>query len=262
MGKAGFQLYTLRESAAKDLLGTIKKVAEMGYRGIEFAGFFKVSAEDVKRTLIETGISPAGAHVQLTDLRHHLEETLAYHETIGNQLLICPFLPEDMRTTRDDFEKTAELLNEIGKKVKQAGFEFGYHNHAFEFASFQGETGFDILYENTDPDYMKMELDCYWAEYAGYDTLEIIDRYGDRCVSIHMKDMKKNGDETVSTELGLGSLDLDSFVKKGQEHQVEWFIVEQEHFTQKPIDSARLNAEKIKNIMNRVEKIRNVKGEN
>lgn len=248
MDKIGLQFWSIREEMEKDLLGMIEKVAEMGYTGAQFAGFFDHSSEDVKAKMDEVGIRAAGAHVQIKELENQLDETLKYNETIGNNLIIVPFLPENMRTTAEDYKRTAELLNDIGKKVHSRGFTLGYHNHDFEFDVFDGKTGLDILFENTDADHLKMELDCFWAAYTGNNPLEIMEKYANRCVSLHIKDMRVVENQPVSTVLGTGTLPLFDYIQKGKEHDVKWFIVEQEHFTINPVESARQNAKKIGSI--------------
>ena len=249
MGKTGLQFWSIREEMEKDLLGMIEKVAEMGYASAQFAGFFDHPAGDVKAKMDEVGIKAAGAHVQINELENHLDETLKYHETIGNDLIIVPFLPENMRTTAEDYKRTAALLSDIGQKVHAKGFSLAYHNHDFEFDVFDGKTGLDILFENTDADHLKMELDCFWAAYTGNNPLEIIEKYGNRCESLHIKDMKIEGKQPISTELGTGTLPLFDYIQKGKEHNVKWFIVEQEHFNKKPVESARQNAKTIRNIV-------------
>lgn len=204
MGKMGLQLYSVKEAAEKNLLEVIQRVADMGYQGVQFAGFYHNSAGKIKAKMDEVGMKAAGAHVPISELQNQLDETLRYHDTIGNNLIICPYLPEDMRTTEDDYIRTADILNEIGKKLNKLGFDFAYHNHAFEFEQFNGKTEFDILYKNTNPDYLKMELDCYWVIQAGYNPQEIINTYTDRCISLHIKDMKSIGSKKVSTEIGIG----------------------------------------------------------
>lgn len=248
MDKYGLQLWSIREEMTEDLLGMIEKSAEMGYDGVQFAGFFDNDASAVKAKMDEVGIKPAGAHVQINELRDQLDETLAYHETIGNDLIIVPFLPEEMRTTADDYQKVAELLDELGEKLHTRGFTLGYHNHDFEFDTFDGKTGFDIIFENTDPNHLKMELDCFWASYTDNDPLALIEKYGDRCVSLHIKDMKTEDGQPVSTELGTGTLPLTEYMKKGHEVGVKWMIVEQEHFTKDPLVCAEENAKAIRKL--------------
>ncbi|KAA0965556.1 sugar phosphate isomerase/epimerase [Sporosarcina sp. ANT_H38] len=248
MGKLGLQLYSIKDAAEQDLLGVLEKVAGMGYEGAQFAGFFDHTAKDVKAKMDEVGIKAAGAHVQIEELQDDLDRLLSFHDGIDNRLLICPYLPEDMRTTEDDYKRTAELFNNVGEKVAKAGFSFGYHNHAFEFDLYNGKSGFDLLYENTNPQYVKMELDCFWAAHAGNSPVEIIEKYADRCVSLHIKDLKLVNGKPVSTEIGTGTLDIAQLIEAGKEHKVDWFVVEQEDFTGDPVESAAQNAKELKRI--------------
>ncbi|HLQ71465.1 MAG TPA: sugar phosphate isomerase/epimerase [Bacillota bacterium] len=249
MSQIALQLYSVREAAESSLLKTIGNVAEMGYEGVQFAGFFNHSAQNVHSKMSECGILSAGAHVPITDFDKNLDDVLRFHDEIENELLICPYLPEEMRQTADDYKRTAERFNQIGKQVKEAGFMFGYHNHQFEFTLFDGKTGFDILFENTDPEWVKMELDSFWASNAGYHPLEIIRTYADRCVSLHIKDMKEDGDTKISTEIGTGSLSFEPLIQAGNENGIDWLVVEQEDFTKDPLVSATENAEALRNIV-------------
>ncbi len=252
MAKLGLQLYSIKEAARQDLLGVLEKVANMGYEGAQFAGFFDHTAKDVKARMDEVGIKAAGAHVQIIDLQDDLDALLNYHDRIDNRLLICPYLPENMRTTEDDYKRTAELFNNVGEKVAKAGFSFGYHNHAFEFDLFNGKSGFDLLFENTDPQYVKMELDCFWAAHAGHRPIDIITTYADRCVSLHIKDLKLVDGKPVSTEIGTGTLEIAQLIEAGRKHKVDWFVVEQENFTGDPVESAAQNAKELTRICEQV----------
>lgn len=249
MENVGLQFWSINEAAGEDLLGTIEKVAAMGYSGAQFAGFGDHSAEDVKAKMDEVGIKPAGAHVQLELLENDLEATLKFHETIGNDLIIIPFLGEERRKSKEDYEKIAEILKDLGEKIHARGFTFAYHNHDFEFDVYDGKTGFEIIFENTDPNHLKMELDCYWAAYAGHDPLEVIEKYADRVVSLHIKDQKADIDEPNSIELGTGVLPLADYVAKGKEVGAKWFVVEQEHFTKDPLESATENVKVLKELV-------------
>src|SRR5690625_4619429 len=231
MVNIGLQLYSIKEAAEDDLLHTLERVAKMGYTGAQFAGFGNYSAEEVKQKMDECGLKPAGAHVQIDELRNQLDLTMRYHETIENDVIIVPWLPEEMRTTADDYQRTAELLNTIGEKLYSRGFTLGYHNHDFEFKTFNGKTGLDLLFENSDPNNLKMELDCFWAAYTDNDPLDVINKYANRCWSLHIKDMKKTDDQYISTELGTGLLPLTDYITKGEEVGAKWMIVEQEHFS-------------------------------
>lgn len=249
MENIGLQFWSIHEAASEDLLGTLEKVAEMGYTGAQFAGFGDYSAEAVKAKMDEVGIKPAGAHVQLELLENDLENTLKYHETIGNDLIIIPFLADERRQSKEDYEKIAEIVKDLGEKLHARGFTLAYHNHDFEFEAFDGKTGFEIIFEHTDPKYLKMELDCYWAAFAEHDPLEVIEKYADRVVSLHIKDQKDGTDEPNSVELGTGILPLADYVAKGKEVGVKLFVVEQEHFTKDPLESAAENVTVLKELV-------------
>ncbi|MFD2627795.1 sugar phosphate isomerase/epimerase family protein [Oceanobacillus kapialis] len=241
MAKIGLQLYTVRDAAEEDFHQLLTDVGELGYEGAQFAGFYDASAQEVADTLQKARVKPAGAHVQIHQLQNNLQDVMRYHEKIGNQLIICPYLPETMRQDKAGYMQTAETFNKIGKELKQAGFQFGYHNHAFEFDSVEDTTGFELLFGNTDPDFVKMELDCYWATYAGHDPNKIIKDYAARCISLHIKDIKVENGDKISTEIGTGTLDIRTLIQSGLDHHVEWFIVEQEHFNGDPLVSAKKN---------------------
>ncbi|WP_223591736.1 sugar phosphate isomerase/epimerase family protein [Neobacillus bataviensis] len=252
MGKIGLQLFSVWKDAEKDFLGTLQKVINLGYEGIQFAGFYDTPADQVKKLLEENKTLVAGAHVGVHQLLNdEWEKTLEYHHTLQNQLIICPALPKEMRQTMDDYKRSAELLNQIGQKCHEAGFIFGYHNHDFEFQTFGEKTGLELLFDNTDPELVKMELDCYWASFADHDALGIIRKYKNRIVSLHIKDMKLESGQKAGTEIGHGQLDFDSIVKVGNEFGIEWFTVEQEEFERDPYESLTINVENLKKLRSR-----------
>ncbi|HEX7064268.1 MAG TPA: sugar phosphate isomerase/epimerase [Bacillales bacterium] len=250
MGQISLQLYSVRDATAKDFLGTVRQVADMGYDGVQFAGFYDTPAKELKKVLDKAGIVPAGSHMGYDTLvGDQLEETLAYNREIGNDLIICPFLSPELRENADGYKRIADSLNQIGETCKQHGFTFGYHNHNFEFEEVDGQRGFDILFENTDPELVKMELDCYWVTHAGYSPQEVIEKYGDRVVSLHMKDMKQIDGKKVSTEVGDGELDLSGLLEIGDRHGVRWFTVEQENFERDPLASAEINVRNLRELV-------------
>src|SRR5690625_4241738 len=207
-----------------------------------------LSAKDVKAKMDELGIHPMGAHVQIDSLQNELEQTLRYHEEIGNDLIIVPWLPEAMRESAEDYKWLANFLDQTGKKLHERGFTLGYHNHDFEFEVYNRKTGFDIIFENTDSNHLKMELDCFWVAYTNNDPLDVIEKYKDRCISLHMKDMKESEGNFISTELSTGILPIAKYMKKGKEVGTKWFVVEQEHFSKNPLECAQENFTNIKQL--------------
>ncbi|MCR2820924.1 sugar phosphate isomerase/epimerase family protein [Lederbergia panacisoli] len=252
MGKAALQLYSVREAAEKDFLGTVRKVADMGYDAIQFAGYFNTPAHELKSVLDEKGITVAGSHIMFDAFKGvQLIETFKYNREIGNDLLIIPAIAPQYRDSEDAWKRTAEEFNKIGQACKEEGFTFAYHNHSFEFEKFGDSTGFDLLFGNSDPDLVKIELDCYWATFADLDPLNIINNYGDRVVSLHLKDMTVENGEKRSIEIGSGSLDIESLLNVGTKNNVRWFIIEQEKFDGDPMESSKVNIENLKKLMNK-----------
>lgn len=230
MGSIGLQLYSIKELTQEDFLGTLKNVADIGYDGVEFAGFFDTPAEELKKTMDDFGLTACGSHTGIELLQGSLDRVIEYNLKIGNPYIICPGLPEHMRDSADAYKRLAQLFNEIGRQCQDNGLQFGYHNHAFEFEKFDGEYGLDILLSNTDPDLVKMELDVYWVEYAGLRAIDFMQKYPKHCSSlIHIKDMK-SADDKMNTEIGKGIIDFEEITKLGKELGIEWYIVEQEAF--------------------------------
>ncbi|MFC4388717.1 sugar phosphate isomerase/epimerase family protein [Gracilibacillus marinus] len=251
MGKIAIQLYSVREHTQKDFFGTLRKLGDMGYEAVQFAGFFDADSQELKGVLEESGLVAAGSHMPFESLLgDQLEESLAYNKVIGNDLIICPILPEAYRTSEEAYYKAAEELNEIGRKCHDAGFTFAYHNHDMEFFDLgNGKCGFDILFEETDKTYVKMELDCYWATHAGIDPLQTIQSHEDIIVSLHMKDMTVENGQKRSIEIGKGTLDIHSLWNQGEKSGVKWYVIEQEQFDGDPLVSAKENVVKLKQLI-------------
>lgn len=251
MGKIGIQLYSVRDKTKDNFLDTIRELGKMGYEGVQFAGFFGTPANKLKKVMDESGVRNAGSHMQyITLLGEELKETLEYNHVIGNDLIICPALPTELRESVDSYKKAADTLNEVGRKCVEQGFRFAYHNHNFEFYDLgDGQRGFDILFDNTDINHMKMELDCYWATHGGFDPVEIIKNNKDRVVSLHIKDMARVNGEKRTIEIGEGELDFPELLRVGEDYGVEWFTVEQEHFDRDTLESSRINVKNLKEIM-------------
>lgn len=248
MENIGLQLYSVRDATAVDFLGTVRKVADMGYDAVQFAGFFDTPASEVRRVLNDTGIRVAGSHTGLDLLTgDKLKKSILYNQKIENDLLICPYLPEEKRNSSDAYKQIAEELNKIGQVCKENGMRFAYHNHNFEFETFAGMTGFDLLFNETDASLVKMELDCFWANYAGFNAKSIVGKNGTRVVSLHMKDMIVTDGKKKSVEIGEGMLDIAGLLKTA--NQVEWLVVEQEDFNRDPMESAKINHDNLRELV-------------
>ena len=168
----GLQLYSVRDDMAKDFKGTLQKVKEMGYEGVEFAGLYDQSPEQIKTWCAELGLNPISAHVPLADMLADIDKVIADYKAIGCEYIVVPYVTEERRPGGEKFMQMIEEIRTIGQKVKDAGMTLLYHNHDFEFQKTEsGEFGLDYLYANVPADLLQTELDQCWVKYAGQDPV-------------------------------------------------------------------------------------------
>lgn len=236
----GLQLYTLREETAADFKGTLKKVADLGYEGVEFAGYGDIPAEEMKALLDDLGLKGFSSHVSLHAMRADLQKEIDYLKTIGAEYMICPFLmPEDRPETAEGWTALFTELEQIGKEVRKQGLIFGYHNHDFEFHGTVGDSNaFDAMFAETSPEAVQVEMDVCWVQFAGQDPIEYIGKYTDRLPLLHLKDFSKDEQGQMKTlELGQGSVNLPAVIEAADQAGVEWLIVEQDVCQNPPLQS-------------------------
>ena len=228
------QLYTLRSELEQDFEGTLQQVADLGYAGVELAGYGERSAADVRKLLDGLGLKVAGAHVALNLMQDNLQQVLDDMETLGSAFISIPWLPPEMRNSADSFLRLGEQLNTIGAATKARGVQLCYHNHNFEFEQFDGVYALDLLYQHTDPLLVQAEIDAYWIQYAGVDPVAYIKQYADRVPLVHLKDMT-NDDERFFAEVGTGTIDIDGIIAAAT--SARWLIVEQDQSRRTPLES-------------------------
>jgi sugar phosphate isomerase/epimerase len=238
------QMYTVRDDAASDFAGTLRKVADTGYAGVELAGTGGMPASALRALLQDLGLQIAGSHVSLQMLEDDLNAVLDYNSELGNPRVVCPWLAMERRTA-EGYRALAESLNRVGAACRERGMELCYHNHDFEFERFDGQTGFDILFGSTDPGLVKIELDTFWAVKGGYDAAEIIRKYAGRIPLIHLKDMTDD-DEKTFAEVGEGTMDWPSIFAAGDAAGAAWYIVEQDKCARPPLESIRISLDNLR----------------
>lgn len=245
MLKIGLQLYTLREELAQDFEGTIRKVAELGYSGVEFFHYFGRTSEEVKALLSETGLTAIGAHRPYTELLENGEEEIRYISQIGSSNLIVPYLTEEQRA---DWKAVAANLESLGTAFRGKGIDLHYHNHDFELREqAEGLTAFDYLYSRVPEDALKVEMDTCWVHYGGYDPAAYIRKYAGRLPLVHLKDMRTKEDGTAETVvLGEGEVNLTAILAASEEAGAEWAIVEQDFCSRDPFESIKDSMEWLK----------------
>ncbi|GMK39262.1 sugar phosphate isomerase [Paenibacillus sp. CCS19] len=245
MGKPliGIQLYTLRDLTETDLLGTIRKVAELGYEAVEFAGFFGHSAAEVSKVLDETGLKAPSAHVPLQwsepedKMWAAYEEALVYAKEIGLTYVVVPWAPMPEVPTIEDVNKLIAVLKRASNLAREAGFIFGYHNHDFELKQVDGLSIMDHMLTQLSSEELIAEFDLGWVHMGGAVPVDYINRYAGRVPLAHFKDF---GDGTKDTEIGRGVVDFEPVLAVAEQAGIEYFIVEQEQFQVSSLESAKI----------------------
>ncbi len=228
------QLYSVREDCTKDLPGTLKAVAKMGYEGVEFAGYYGRDAKELRTLCDNLGLKVAGTHIGLdTLLGDELERTVEFNHILGNRFLIVPGLAEERRNSRAAWLDTAKLFNEIAEKVKPEGMRVGYHNHSIEFAPMDDELPWDTFFGNTHPEVV-MQLDTGNALHGGADPVPFLERYPGRAALVHLKEYSSANPKAL---IGEGEVRWDDvFALCESTGGTEWYIVEQESYAFPPIE--------------------------
>lgn len=181
--KIASPLYIVRNECEKDLSAVLKKLAEIGYDGIEFLGFFGHTKEEVKQMLVDNGLEALGNHVPYADLCKDAEEIFAFHAYIGCSYLTVAELP------LENFAEVSAKLDELAAKAKAAGITLLYHNHDQELIEkTDGKENLAYILDNTRKATLSLEPDLGWIEIGGGCCEKYLKDYADRCPVIHLKD--------------------------------------------------------------------------
>jgi sugar phosphate isomerase/epimerase len=221
----GVQLYTLRSAMAKDVDRTLQRVAEIGYREVEFAGYHKLPAREVRIALRKAGLTAPSVHVALESVEQRWDTLLRAAEAIGHRYMVVPWIPEARRRTYDDYRRLADVFNQLGRKAQRAGVTFAYHNQAYEFEPIGFEPPFDTLLTATDPELVAMELDVYWMMLAEADPFDYLTRYPGRFALLHLKD-SSGPPENQMLDVGSGVIDWPRLLAAGEQAGVRHVFVE------------------------------------
>lgn len=245
--RVGLQLYTVRRELEADFEGTLRRVAALGFREVEFAGYFGRAPREVRETLNRLGLSAPSAHVPLSDLRGDLGRTIEAARALGHRYLVCAWLPEEERRTLEDYRRLAQLFNRAGRRLRRAGLQFAYHNHDFEFTPLGGRVPYDLLLAETDARAVRLELDLYWIARAGRDPLPYFSQHPGRFPLLHLKDMDATP-RRFFTELGRGVIDFPRILPAARRAGARHFFVEQDETPGPPLTSAAASLDYLKRL--------------
>jgi len=215
------QLYSIRETLGDNFEYGVRRVTEMGYAGVETAGFPGTTPEAAGKLFKELGLAVPAAHSQLP-LGEYKNEVLDALAAIGCPRLICPVIPQGLETV-EQVKEACDRLNEANAVAVEAGITFGIHNHYWEFEMVEGRTVFDRLTDDLDPAIF-FELDTYWVQVGGADPVGVVKALGERAPILHVKDGPGNREEPMLA-VGDGVMDVPSVIRAGGA-ATEWLVVE------------------------------------
>lgn len=282
--KVGIQLYSVKNNMAKDPIGTIKRISDIGYRFFEVANHnatvdsgvgFGVSAKEILNLLKETDSNIISAHIFPLNTDHEkMKPILNYHREIGTKYIVQSL---DFYKDKDEVLRKAEDLNRIGKVCNDYGMQLLYHNHFHEFQHFGNETIFELLMSNADSELVKIELDTFWAMRGEQDPVSLLKKYGKRVRLIHQKDFTKGYEDELNllksveesddyvdmdrflrdfskesfTEIGTGIMDIQSIINAAIDFcESEYIVLEQDFSQNDEIESVRISMQNFKKLNN------------
>ena len=228
----GLQLYTVRDQLQADFEGTLARIAQIGYKNMEFAGYYNRTPEQVRATLDKLNLVSTSSHIGAPLLRQDAAGQIKAAKTIGQDYITIPSYQfgKDLAGWR----KGVAEFNQWGAMCRDAGLKLAYHNHNFEFAPLEGTTGYEILQNEVDPKLVDFELDLYWANFAGQDPLALFARHPGRFAMWHVKDMVVTDDKKGMSPVGKGMIDFKSYFAHAQQSGLKHFFVEHDSASQYP----------------------------
>ena len=235
----GLQLYSIREQCQKDLAGMLAQVSRIGYKGVEFAGYYGHSAADIRKMLADNGLVACGTHTPYESvLPDKLAQTIEFNRTIGNKFLIVPWMEGK---SKEEWLAKAKQFNDLCDKLKRQGMWIGYHAHAHDFQKFDGESAWDLFFGRTKPDVI-MQLDTSNCAEGGADPVEVLKKYPGRARSIHIK-ANGGGPDAVIGEDKVNWKEVFAFCEsKGK---TQWYVLEHES-SKDPLTAVRRSFEALK----------------
>lgn len=268
--KVGLQLYSIRDDMAKDIRKTLKAVKDMGYDYVELAGYYDMSAAELKKLLDEYGLEAVSTHESYECILNDKEQKLDDLKTLGLKYYAMPYMGLDKHKGSDVFQKTVEDFKTVGKILKDNGVQFLYHNHAFEFTRYDGKFALEWLLDEVG-DLIYPELDVCWVHYAGYKPDDYILKYKNKLPVLHLKDFAcvNMPDGPVYTDeiadepkypdrekagfefrpVGHGVQDIPAILKAAEEAGTEYVIVEQDAFTDiEPMKAVKMSRDYLKSL--------------
>lgn len=219
------QLYTVREALAQDFAGVVRQIADIGYVGVETAGFPGTTLQAAVRLFQDLGLTVCSAHTPLPlgDRQGEVLDTMA---ALGCQRIVCAYLSPDEYRSLEQIRRNFDMLNEASAVAAANGLSLGLHNHWWEFEPVEGQYPYHLWLEHLDPAIF-FEIDTYWVKTAGLDPATVVQEFGERASLLHIKDGPAVKEEPM-TAVGEGVMDFPAILQAAGDHP-EWLIVELDH---------------------------------
>lgn len=236
----GIQLYSVRKEMLADAVGTLKKLAQIGYKELESArsekgNYYGLTPKEIKKITKDLGMNLRSGHVHVDA---NWQRSVNDAAEAGQEYLVCSSMPSQGQTI-ENYQKVADVFSKAGEDCRKAKLQFGYHNHDYEFEKVGAQTLYDILLDRTDPKLVKMELDLGWVVVTGNDPLAYFKKYPGRFPLWHLKDMdvaKKH-----SVEFGKGQMKIKQMLDNAKLSGMKYFFVEQEEYASTAFESVEFD---------------------
>lgn len=228
LDKIGLQLYTVRNLMKESVERTLAAVASVGYKQVEFAGYFNRPPRSIRSLVKRNGLSAPAAHVGIEAVRGPWNRTLDDANEAGHKWVLVAWLAEADRNSKDAIKRTAELFNRAGEDARRAGLRFAYHNHDFEFKEVDGSRIYDQLLEQTDSKLVDMEMDLYWTVKGGADPLAYFAQWPGRFPLVHVKDAGPVPERTM-TDVGGGTINFGKIFAAQKQAGIKHLFVEHDN---------------------------------
>ena len=246
--KIALQLWSVQEEMGHDFLGTLKQVKDMGYDGVEFAGYEDVELNHLVSALKEMNLEVVGSHISTEALGHDLSQIITFEKAIGNERVVCPYAKFE---TLDEWKKFFKEMNQLQKVLAKENLKLLYHNHSHEFTDIPNINILDEMILAIPN--IRLEVDTYWIHYAGEKVVEWLEMHRSYIELIHIKDMCIVESGKESTEIGTGILPIRQYVEWAKDAHIPWLVVEQEAFSKySPLVSASKNILGLRKIIEEV----------
>ncbi len=248
--RIGAQLYTVRDftKTMEDFDETCRRIKDIGYKIVQISGT-PLKADEMKSVLDKYDLQVVTSHRGFEGFLENLDEIIDYNKTLGCELCGIGSMPWGIRANLDEINKFIKDANIVSKELKQAGMQFGYHHHAFEFARLGDKRVMDRLINETDPEAFQFIVDTYWLQVGGVNPADFIRNLGQRAIAVHFKDLSINPQKDFAQEMaevGEGNLDWDTIIKACDDAGARWALVEQDICSGDPFESMRISYEYLK----------------